>query len=105
MSKLKALLPPLAVAALLLVVWWIVVVESETVIFPTPLQVVTAAIDLVRDGTLWDHIGASLFRVGAGFLGGFLLRSLLRITDARISCMVRANNSDGRTRIRPRRCA
>ena len=68
MSKLKALLPPLAVAALLIVVWWMVVVESETVIFPTPLQVVTAAIDLVRDGTLWDHIGASLFRVGAGFL-------------------------------------
>jgi len=67
-SKLKELLAPLAVAALLVVVWWIVVVESGSVIFPTPLQVVTATIDLVRDGTLWDHIGASLFRVGAGFL-------------------------------------
>jgi len=67
-SKLKALLPPLAVAALLIAIWWIVVVESETVIFPTPVQVVAAALDLVRDGTLWEHIGASLFRVGAGFL-------------------------------------
>ena len=67
-SKLKDLLAPLAVAVLLIVVWWIAVVESETVIFPTPLQVVTATVDLVRDGTLWDHIGASLFRVGAGFL-------------------------------------
>jgi len=67
-SKLKDLLAPLAVAVLLVIVWWISVVESETVIFPTPLQVVTATVDLVRDGTLWDHIGASLFRVGAGFL-------------------------------------
>ena len=67
-SKLKDLLAPLAVAVLLILVWWMAVVESETVIFPTPLQVVTATVDLVRDGTLWDHIGASLFRVGAGFL-------------------------------------
>ncbi|HEY4139730.1 MAG TPA: ABC transporter permease, partial [Casimicrobiaceae bacterium] len=65
---MKELLPPLAVAALLIVVWWIAVVESASVIFPTPLQVVTATADLVRDGTLWDHIGASLYRVGAGFL-------------------------------------
>ena len=45
-----------------------IVVESNSVIFPTPLQVVTAALDLAQQGTLWDHIGASLFRVGAGFL-------------------------------------
>jgi NitT/TauT family transport system permease protein len=51
----------------LVVVWWIAVVVSKTVIFPTPLQVVTATVDLARDGTLWEHIGASLFRVGAGF--------------------------------------
>ena len=68
LSRLKALLPPLAVAALVVGVWWIAVIGSETVIFPTPLQVVAATIDLVRDGTLWDHIGASLYRVGAGFL-------------------------------------
>jgi NitT/TauT family transport system permease protein len=29
---------------------------------------VIGTIDLVADGTLWRHIGASLFRVGAGFL-------------------------------------
>jgi len=66
-GKLKRILPPLAVVAFLVAAWWIVVVESRTVIFPTPLQVVTATLDLVRQGTLWDHIGASLFRVGAGF--------------------------------------
>jgi NitT/TauT family transport system permease protein len=67
-GKLRELVPPLAAAALVVVVWWVAVVESGTVIFPTPLQVVAATVDLVRNGTLWDHIGASLYRVGAGFL-------------------------------------
>jgi NitT/TauT family transport system permease protein len=64
----KQILPPLAVMAVLVVTWWIVVVETESAIFPTPWQVVTGALELAQDGTLWDHIGASLFRVGTGFL-------------------------------------
>ena len=59
---------PLAVAALFLAAWWLAVIASETVIFPSPLQVAEGTLQLARDGTLWDHIGASLFRVGAGFL-------------------------------------
>jgi NitT/TauT family transport system permease protein len=55
-------------AAFLVAAWWAAVVETRSVIFPTPLQVVTATLDLVQQGTLWDHIGASLFRVGTGFL-------------------------------------
>jgi len=65
---LKRFLLPLAVVAMLLAVWWIAVEYTKSVIFPTPLQVVRATIQLVQDGTLWDHIGASLFRVAAGFL-------------------------------------
>ena len=37
-------------------------------IFPTPWQVVTGTLELIEDGTLWRHIGASLMRVGVGFL-------------------------------------
>jgi NitT/TauT family transport system permease protein len=37
-------------------------------VFPTPWQVVTGTAELVRDGSLWEHIGASLLRVGTGFL-------------------------------------
>lgn len=48
-------------------VWWITVVESESVIFPTPWQVVAGTLEIARDGALWNHIGASLFRVGVGF--------------------------------------
>ena len=68
LGALKQILLPLAVMAVLIVTWWIVVVQTESAIFPTPWQVVTGTLELARDGTLWDHIGASLFRVGAGFL-------------------------------------
>jgi len=68
MSRVKQLLPSLAVLALLIAAWWMIVVATRSVIFPTPWQVVVGTMELIRDGTLWEHIGASLFRVGCGFL-------------------------------------
>ncbi len=68
MIRIRQVLPSLAVLALLIALWWWVVVTTGSVIFPTPGQVVTGTIELIRDGTLWLHIGASLMRVGAGFL-------------------------------------
>jgi NitT/TauT family transport system permease protein len=67
MIAVKRALPPMAVIAVIIAIWWIVVAATGSVVFPTPWQVVTGAIELIRDGTLWQHIGASLFRVGAGF--------------------------------------
>lgn len=64
---LKRILPPLALVAAIVAAWWVAVMTTESVIFPTPLQVVTGAWELVQDGTLWEHIGSSLFRVGTGF--------------------------------------
>ncbi|HEY5808375.1 MAG TPA: ABC transporter permease [Povalibacter sp.] len=68
MTRFKQTLPAIAVLAVLVAIWWIVVAATRSVIFPTPLQVVTGTIELMKDGTLWLHIGASLMRVGAGFL-------------------------------------
>jgi NitT/TauT family transport system permease protein len=68
MRKLSQALPSLTVIGALLAAWWIVVVQTGSVIFPTPWEVVTGTVELVRDGTLWMHIGASLFRVATGFL-------------------------------------
>jgi NitT/TauT family transport system permease protein len=67
MTRLAPVAGPLAVIALLLAAWWIVVVQSESVIFPTPWQVLTGTYELLEEGTLFEHIGASLFRVGVGF--------------------------------------
>jgi NitT/TauT family transport system permease protein len=67
MNRLKQAVPSLIVIVLLIAGWWGAVVATQSVIFPTPLQVVTGTMELIKDGTLWEHIGASLMRVGAGF--------------------------------------
>jgi NitT/TauT family transport system permease protein len=64
---MKKVLPSLIMAALLIALWWVLVDVTQSVIFPTPWQVLQAMIELARDGTLFEHIGASLFRVGTGF--------------------------------------
>jgi NitT/TauT family transport system permease protein len=66
--KPRQVLPSLVVMALLIGVWWGLVRWTGSAIFPTPGQVVTGTVELIRDGTLWQHIGASLLRVAAGFL-------------------------------------
>jgi NitT/TauT family transport system permease protein len=65
---MKRVFPSLIVLALLITIWWLVVVWTQSAIFPTPWQVVTGTVELIEDGTLWEHIGASLMRVAAGFL-------------------------------------
>lgn len=72
-NKLARVVPPVLVIALLIAVWWLVVTRGHSAIFPTPLQVVTGAWELAQDGTLWQHISASLFRVGLGFGLAFLV--------------------------------
>lgn len=59
--------PSLLVFAVLIGAWWCVVAATGSLIFPTPGEVVAAAWELTRDGTLFDHIGASLFRVAVGY--------------------------------------
>jgi NitT/TauT family transport system permease protein len=71
--KLTKIVPPMVVILLLIAIWWIVVVKNDSAIFPTPWQVVTGVLVLAQDGTLWEHIGASLFRVGTGFGLAFLV--------------------------------
>ena len=68
MEKLKKVLPPMVLMSILVCLWWTIVIQSRRAIFPTPWQVATGALELIGDGTLSDHIGASLMRVAAGFL-------------------------------------
>ena len=72
-SKLMRVVPPVLVIALLIVVWWVIVARSGSPIFPTPGQVVTGAWDLAQDGTLWQHVQASLVRVAIGFGLAFMV--------------------------------
>ena len=67
MNRARKALPSVIVIALLLAGWWAIVVQTGSVIFPTPGQVVSGTIELIENGTLWRHIVASLSRVAAGF--------------------------------------
>ncbi len=67
MNRLKEAWPSLALIAGLIGAWWLSVILTHSVIFPTPLDVVTGTLELLKDGTLWRHIAASLLRVGVGF--------------------------------------
>jgi NitT/TauT family transport system permease protein len=67
MARIKEMLPALALIATLIAAWWSAVVATHSVIFPTPWAVVTGTLELLENGTLSRHIGASLLRVAAGF--------------------------------------
>ena len=45
----------------------------NSVLFPPPARVVAKAIELGKDGTLWENARVSLERVGLGFLFGSLI--------------------------------
>jgi ABC-type proline/glycine betaine transport system permease subunit len=68
MKRFSKIWPSIVVLTVVVALWWLAVVLTHSVIFPTPGKVVLGTLELARDGTLWEHIGASLFRVGAGFL-------------------------------------
>jgi len=67
MARIKEMLPALALITALIATWWGAVIATHSVIFPTPWKVITGTFELLKDGTLWRHIGASLLRVGLGF--------------------------------------
>lgn len=67
MKSLKHALPSIVVMAVVIALWWLAVDLTHSVIFPTPKAVVLGTFELAQDGTLWEHIGASLMRVGAGY--------------------------------------
>ena len=67
MKGFRHSLPSIVVAAVLVALWWLVVRLTHSAIFPSPQRVIQGTWELARDGSLWEHIGASLMRVGAGF--------------------------------------
>lgn len=92
MDRLNRIWPPLLLIAALVALWWIVVVQSGSVIFPTPLQVARGTLELAADGTLWQHIAASLIRVATGFLIALLLALPLGLWMGRVDAAYRTLN-------------
>ena len=62
------ILPPVALVSFLIALWWTAVAASGTIIIPSPWKVVLGIAELAKQGTLLEHVAASLFRVGTGYL-------------------------------------
>ena len=92
MDRLNRIWPPLLVIAVIVAIWWIVVAQSGSVIFPTPGQVAAGTMELARNGTLWEHIGASLLRVATGFLIAVLVALPLGLWVGRVDAAYRTFN-------------
>ncbi|MCD2515415.1 ABC transporter permease [Massilia sp. G4R7] len=78
--------------AAVVALWWIVVVQSGSLIFPTPLQVGRGVLELIENGTLWEHIGASLARVATGFLIALVVAVPLGLWMGRVDAAYRTLN-------------
>ncbi len=87
MQLLKKIVPPLVLMGILLGLWSAVVKRGGGTIFPTPWGVVIGVGELIADGTLWDHIAASLLRVGAGFVLSILFAVPLGLWMGRVSAV------------------
>lgn len=92
LERLNRIWPPLLLIAAVVALWWFVVVQSESLIFPTPLQVAAGTVELAADGTLWRHIGASLLRVATGFLIAMLVALPLGLWMGRVDAAYRTLN-------------
>jgi NitT/TauT family transport system permease protein len=91
-NRLKNIVPALALIALVIATWWVVVLATGSVIFPTPARVLSGTLELAADGTLWDHIGASLMRVATGFSLAVLVAVPLGLWMGRVDGVFRALN-------------
>src|ERR1700761_2866835 len=67
MHRLRDSFPAIVLIAGLIMLWWAAVDITHSSIFPTPWAELTGTLELLKDGSLWRHIGASLMRVAAGF--------------------------------------
>jgi NitT/TauT family transport system permease protein len=92
MDRLNRIWPPLLVLAAIVALWWLVVARSGSVIFPSPLQVLAGTLELARDGTLWEHIWASLARVATGFMMALLFALPLGLWMGRVDAAYRTLN-------------
>lgn len=92
MDRLNRIWPSLLVLALIVVLWWAAVAYSQSLIFPSPVQVAGGVLELARDGTLWEHIAASLLRVATGFLLALLVALPLGLWMGRVDGAYRTLN-------------
>jgi NitT/TauT family transport system permease protein len=70
-------LPTLAAAALFVGAWWLLSIRYGAYVLPSPVAVLQGLGDILRNGEIWRHTGASLGRIAVGFGGAVVVAVLL----------------------------
>ena len=68
LKRALKILAPTGVIAAAVGAWWLAVATSQSLIVPTPWQVLAGLRELAEQGLLVHHVVASLARVAAGYL-------------------------------------
>lgn len=81
--------------AILLGIWEVLMLVSNqnTVLFPSPVHVGKAIVDMVQDGSIFVHIQSSLFRFFSGYLFGVVAAVGLGLLIGRVSWLWNIVNS------------
>lgn len=87
MKKLLSLKNIVVSLILLLVVWQLAFCVSDVnaALFPSPLQAFNALTEMIQNGILFTHIGASMYRFAAGYISSVIIAVLLGLVLGRIS--------------------
>ena len=75
--SLRLRLPTAVVFLVVLVAWEAVARRYGPYVLPAPESILTGLAAIVRDGEIWRHTGASLYRIAVGFGGAALMAVLM----------------------------
>ncbi|MGQ0548202.1 MAG: ABC transporter permease [Armatimonadota bacterium] len=92
MTGKTGILAPAGLIVLLVALWWGAVAAGGSVIIPTPGQVILGIGELARQGVLFQHVMASLFRVSVGYLLAVALAIPLGLVMGRVGSIYAAVN-------------
>lgn len=86
MKKLLSLKNIVISLVLLLIVWQLAFWGSDfnSALFPSPLQAFNALTEMVSNGILFTHIGASMYRFAAGYVSSVIIAVLLGLVIGRM---------------------
>lgn len=86
MKKLLSLKNIVISLVLLLIVWQLAFWGSDfnSALFPSPLQAFNALTEMVSNGILFTHIGASMYRFAASYVSSVIIAVLLGLVIGRL---------------------
>ena len=94
MKKILSLKNVVISLAVLIALWQIAFMISDysEALFPSPLMALDALIEMIKNGTLLENIGTSMYRFGIGYLSSVLIAVVLGLILGRLPKVFRYVN-------------